>query len=49
MHSLTLVFLFRWELSEEEESVGSDVETLVNQHQSAVSYQKSLRSLDKQG
>lgn len=30
-------FLSRWELSEEEESGGSDVETLVNQQQTAVS------------
>lgn len=30
-------FFSRWELSEEEESGGSDVETLVNQKQTAVS------------
>ena len=31
------IFFSRWELSEEEESGGSDVETLVNQKQTAVS------------
>ena len=35
-------FLSRWELSEEEESGGSDVETLVNQKQTVVS-----QTLDK--
>jgi len=36
------LFLSRWELSEEEESGGSDVETLVNQKQTVVS-----QTLDK--
>ena len=37
MISNHIYILHRWELSEEEESGGSDVETLVNQQQPAVS------------